>query len=406
MLARTRLLKPRIFCSSLVLVFCARAVFGASEDGPTVEALAALIDEWQARADFKCHFRRRLIRSSSLAEALEGEGVEIPDAMFPPGADGWFYKLGRKARLGIDYRAPPKELNASAIPGLPPQSEAKAVTNVSFDEVGNGQFEVRFEPKRGTFGDVAWIAVRPENRSGVAIPGQRSTTWINPLTPLNTDVPNPLRFYDRAATAPATPDTLALRELGGDRIEVTLSRSASPPSPTESRRVVLWTKPALPVVERLDTSMSLADGGRLEHHVAVSDFQDCGGALVGRIVRHAIPGAPRDGGPTFTVIEWRSDDLGSQAPTDDDFVLELGEKTMIVGFAKPIQRGAIRRLNIDDVKMTDLDTTGGVRPPQTVPVSSAKRGRSNTTVIGVVLLNLAVGVAFVWFWTRRRTVGS
>lgn len=400
-------MQSRASLSLTCIVFCliaprATGVCEAADDAPTVEALAVLIDEWQAAASFKCHFRRRLLRCSSVDAVLNGNGVEIPDEVFPAKAKGWLYKLGPKARLGVDYDAPPRELGPSDIPGIPERSVAKAVTNVSFDEVGNAQFEIRFEPRRGDFGDAAWIAVKPANRRSIAAPGQRSTAWINPLTPLNSDVPNPLRFYEPGNSDSLAPDAATLREVSRDRIEVILKKHILSLQATESRSVVLWTKTSLPVVERIDNTIDLPDGRRIEDHVALSDFCNCSGAMVARVVRHAIPAPPRDGQAGFTLVEWRSDDLGNDAPTDDDFVIELGEQTMIIGFAKPIPRGGIRKLNIDEIKLDDLDTTGGARQPKGTPVSSRARPRSNHNIIALVLLNLAFGGALVWLWARLR----
>jgi hypothetical protein len=357
---------------SLSFALCASFVLAATpaaeppfDDAAAIEALAALIDTWEARVAFKCHFRRRLMSCRSLEDALEGRGGQLADKVFPDGAEGWFYKLGRKARYGVDYHAPPRELGNLAGSNLPFPTEARAVTNVSFDEVTDGRLEARFEPKRGNYGDAAWITVRPEKRKATACAGVRSSAWISPLTPLNSDVPNLLRLYPPGNGEPVSPDVATIRDLNDGRIEVSLHKIfSSPAGVRQTRRVVIWTEPPLPVVERVHDTIELPDGKTLEHHLRLDDFRPCGGGMVARRVRHIVPSKLRDGEPTYMVVEWRSDDLGDVAPVEEDFVLTLGEATSVIGLAESARLREPRRLDLEKIRLADVDHSSDEVPPR------------------------------------------
>jgi hypothetical protein len=344
-----------------LVVYCSLLLSAAPTSGPAerLESFAALFDEWQQSVRFKCRFERRLIRCSSLEAALAGEGERIEDELFPEGADGWLYKLETKVRYGVDYHAPPRELSPVDGPDLPFKTQAIAVTNVSFDEVGDGRLEVRFEPKRGNYGNAVWVAARPEDRGGLACAGVRSSTWINPLCPLDSGVANLFRFNPPGSLQATTPDDATVRALGDDRVEVSMSNVfAAPAAVRELRRLVVWTKPSLPVIEEIDDTIELPDARKLERHVLLRDFRECGGGMVARLVRYIAQGPVRDGQPSFNVLEWRSNDLGNEEPTDEDFVIELGQETAIIGLRKPLKRGEVHRLNIDEIKLSDLDLSG------------------------------------------------
>lgn len=217
--------------------------------------------------------------------------------------------------------------------------------HMSFDEVSDGRVEVSYypptrlaPPEGGAFGSVAQVGKKRTKASNFAA-GPNTETYIHPLKPW----PNPER--DPFGQFPV----LAVNTVDEEHVEV-ISHKTYESGAERHCRVLCWTKPSPPVVEKITREFVSPDGTRDKAFALLSDFKECPGGLVARRVLFVgLHGRDR-----ISVQEWRSEDLGDLPPSSDDFAITVAPTTMITGFKQGAPEGKVRRLEPSKIQLADL----------------------------------------------------
>jgi hypothetical protein len=98
-------------------------------------------------------------------------------------------------------------------------------------------------------------------------------------------------------------------------------------------------------------------------HVTLSDFVECPGGAVARHLR--LAGRQING--VAMLDEWRSEDLGSRAPTDRDFTIAVRADAMIMARKKPPAKDGYRYFDF-----TKLDASY-IGQPELITIDQAAR---------------------------------
>jgi hypothetical protein len=164
-----------------------------------------------------------------------------------------------------------------------------------------------------------------------------------------------------------------------------------------NRRILFWTKPVPPVVERIDEQIeriSLETPGKFlgrdEIHAVLSDFKACPGGMVARRVRYVEQSEGlrakrwKLDEPGVRVLEWSSEDLGDQPPTDADFTMSIPADVRLTGLKQAIPPGTVRKLDLNKIGPSDLE--------ESVTTSSQREKPLLHTSLGKLLLSWTVEV--------------
>ena len=298
----------------------------ANDDDATIAVLNSAIDEWAENISFRIDYQWQRSAFSSESEALSallgGEGISKATKE----ASGIIAKLAKRFRISVDYGAPPDDASRDGT--------RSAITNFSFDEVVCGDLSAIYYPLRGSFGNYLSVSARPEEDRGTARPRHGAFSILEAYSFGGGIDGGPLKDL-RASVTPSDEWTQRIVSRDSERItvEVTLRR---PPARQIIRRVVFWTKPDIPVVERIEDAESESLRGISVHTTTVADrFVKCGGGVIARrIVRTSGPIAiVGKSDKVWLGTEWIAETVNR--PSDADFILRLPPKVQIRGLDNP-----------------------------------------------------------------------
>jgi hypothetical protein len=355
----------------------------------TLRALKAAFSNWLENVEFRSTFRYREGYAKSIADAVQS-GID-PSLKGPAEevfeATGAFNKLGKLQRFSVDFGRTPIKVSNPVIPGgVPVANTLKVVTNLSFDEITDGRFQLRYEP--GESGNVATIL----RRQGDLGSGVHSSLFINPLRAS----PNPK--YDPfvpwkldGGLDPRSPVEQQVFERDRDHVDIVLRQDGKW---QQNRRVRFWMSVSPPVITEVDESIRGPAGHTQERQVRFRDFQKCPGGMVARNVIYGF----RIGAGQVRVKEWLSADLGLSAPEPSDFVLHLPVSVSINGLKKrPLDR------RIDLLRLSEEDVGDSVSVPERPPNELQQRSSVSRLVNALLIAGVP---AFVVMRFLRRRAGA
>jgi hypothetical protein len=353
---------------SVFLVLC--SVAAQRSDTPTAESLRRDVARWSEEVSFRCTFRLRSGVANSTAEALRGE---VDSKLGSPYSRwecrGEFQKLGQKMRCAIDFGSPGYRYG-------PARGE---ITLEPVEEATNGLVAARRFPRRseidGENAKVAIVQLRVKLQGQALLAGAMSQPTMLPLIPVRSTAEQPFEALQvddvRAIDAEHVEVLCTGRQQGRNRRTDYVE--------TRKRRIIFWTKPVPPVVERIeehDERTSLEGPARLlgrdEIHAILSDFKPCPGGMVARRVRYVEQSEGLRARrwkleePGVRVLEWSSDDLGDQPPTNADFVMSIPSDVRLVGLKQGLPSGTERTLDLNKIGPSDVEepvTTPTPREP-------------------------------------------
>ncbi len=322
------------------LLLCGVAGAPSESDVAVAQTLRAAVEQWQTQVAFRSSYRLRGGFANSVEDARRGEinaklggGYAIRFE-----AAGVFHKEGPKLRCSIEFAGGRVLLSAGA-DGAPP-----ATANRPWDEVSDGRVQVSYYPPTtlrpaiGQFGNAAQVEKRRPETADMAA-GCATEIYINPLKPW----PNPNEDFlgHGALVGVEAVDEQHLEVARQERSEIGLETN---------RRVLFWTNPSPPVIEKVSAEYLEPDGTRRQSFTSLSDFKQCPGGLVARRVLH-VAVLSRD---HIAVQEWRSDDLGDRRPSGDDFAITVAPTTKIMGFKDTSAQAKLRRLEPSKIQLAEL----------------------------------------------------
>jgi len=359
------------------LILC--TVGSPPSDTPTAENLRRGVQRWSEEVSFRCTFQLRSGVANSTAEALRGEvDSKLGSLYFRWVCRGEFQKLGPKMRCVIDFGSP----------GFQYGLGRGEITLEPVEEATNGLVVAqRFLRRSEIFGEEARVATvkpwrKPQGQALLA--GRMSGTTILPLIPMRSTAEQPfesLRVED-------------VRAIDGEHFEVLCTGRQQGRNrridyvEMRNRRIIFWTKPVPPVVERIEehierTSLEAPTRllGRDEIHAILSDFKACPGGMVARRVRYVEQSEGLRAKrwkleePGVRLLEWSSEDLGDQPPTDADFMMSIPSDVRLVGLKQGLPPGTARRLDLSKIGPSDLEEPVTTSTPRETPLLRTAFGR-------------------------------
>jgi hypothetical protein len=384
------------------MILCALLLLAPVESDETADTIAALragLLQWKQGVEFRSTFLLKQGYAESVQAALR-EGIDSAlnaDTPHVFAARGVFHKKGDKLRMSLDYGHDPvvvgaplgKAGKAKATPKA--QNVGHTVSHVSFDEVTNGAFELKYYP--GASGNSVVASPNKTMRTGA---GSNSAVTLNPLAPYENPRFDPFKLWDTDSGS-ANAATLQSISMNADRtLDVILSRSGQW---KQQRRIRFDMDAVPPVIIEIDETMTSPEGRVIEAYSRLTNFVQCPGGLVARSVRSLMKS-----GKGYTLVrEWSSTDLGSVPPNDGDFVLEVPATTAIGGLANPPTSDSTGR-RIDVGLLSEKSVIPPAEPGRRGVVfrDTVSKSTSNwltlivNVVFGVVILGLIV------FLLRRR----
>ena len=329
-----------MFMYIIPVLLCAIASGPSESDRAIAETLRAAVEQWQAEVAFRSTYRLRSGLASSLEEALRGEiDPKLgggPSIRFE--ATGVFHKQGPNLRCSINFVGGPVMLSP-AKSDLPPP-----LTNRPRDEASDGRVQVSYyapttvRPPKGTYASVAHVEKRRPETPDMAA-GYFTETYINPLRPW----PNP-----HGALFGPLP-LVGVKTVDEEHVEV-ISQQKYESGNRKHWRVLYWTKPSPPVVQKVSMEFVFSGGKRAEMFSVLSDFKQCPAGMVARRVLYVDPSTPN----LVFVQEWRSDDLGDRPPSSEDFAITVAPTTMVRGFKDEPLNAKVRRLEPSKIQLAEL----------------------------------------------------
>ena len=242
------------------------------------------------------------------------------------------------------------------------------ITLEPVEEVTNGLVSAqRFLRRSEIFGEEARVAKvelwrKPQGQALLA--GPMSGTTILPLIPMRSTAEQPFESLQVKDVRAIDGEHALVLCTGGQqgrnkRIDYVEKRN---------RRIMFWTKPVPPVVQRIEEHVERTslEGptrllGRDEIHAILSDFKPCPGGMVARRVRYVEQSEGlrarrwKVEEPGVRMLEWSSEDLGDQPPTDADFMMSIPSDVRLVGLKQGLLPGTARRLDLSMIGRSDLE---------------------------------------------------
>ncbi len=362
---------------AVFLILC--AVGSPPSETPTAESLRGEARRWFEEVSFRCTFRLRSGVANSVAEALRGEvDSKLGSAYSRWECRGEFQKLGPNMRCVNDYGSP----------GFQYGPKWGEVTLEPVEEATNGLVMVRRFPRRGEiFGDKARVAKverlrKPQGQTILA--GPMSGVTILPLIPMHSTAEQPFESLQ----------VEGVRAIDGEHVEVLCTgrqqgrNGRIDYAESRKRRILFWTKPAPPVVQRIEEHVERTSLqgptkvlGRDEIHAILSDFKPCPGGMVARRVRYVEQSEGLRARrwkleePGVRMLEWSSEDLGDRPPTDADFTMSIPSDVRLVGLKQELPPGSARTLDLSKIGPSDLEEPVAAPASREAPLLHTGLGR-------------------------------
>lgn len=365
------------------------AFLGCAEGGGDQEAVAvwrAAIERWEAEVSFKCKYEHKSGLASTVERAL-GAVSDQHGSEFA--ASGVLIKLGRTVRASFVPAKKPVQINATKT------GTGSLYKYISREQITNHSFNIRHDPRQLDLVEVAAVSLAKVEANRLNL-GQVPLD-VSPLHPLEGDKDDILSLWSHVS--PQRDPAASVMTVDDENVEIVLS------GPGQRRTVVLWTQPALPVVKSIRHQFKNFGGLSGEWIARADGFVLCGDHYVPSRIVNAMR---VEGEKYVSWKQWRALDLGANAPSQQDFVLELGRDALVMGLKDFTPKGANREIDIS--KLTDADIIEPVPLATVRPLRQQhpqpERRRPVLLIAGWVVLFGAVAVLIVWLRHRRLALPS
>lgn len=360
----------------------------------TLKVLRAGLRQWESEVTFKSTFRYRSGSTPSVEDGLAGKIDTSGKSTAHYEATGLYHKMGPMVRLRLSYGRLPVVVQESGSP-MPGVSAGQIVTNISFDEVTNGEVYAEYAWPEVSLSSYFRVERHPNYLKNSAAAGGLSHTVQTPLSLFGNVRERMLELADMGNAARAE-ERVECHELDAEHLEIIQVRKST--DFQQKKRTVLWILPDPPVIEQLTYSV---DGpkGRTDYHARLANFVECPGGWVPRQLRFVT----KDWTDTILAREWISEDLGNEAPTKEDFVIRVVADTNFINLQKvPPAVGDYRDVDLSGVTVNDLGTPLWEDPPMQPTPPPISRFR-----VWVVVLNVVGFVAILgWLIWRQFLRGT
>lgn len=359
----------------------------AADDRDDVEVLKAAVDDWMSNVSFCCSYELKEGEADTLENGLEGKWAASPGQI----STGVFCKWKDRIRVSRKFKLGPERVGGN--------DQNMELKNVPFDEIADGSLQLNYTPLESVnetpFGDVVLIYRRQKDLAFTA--GTLSMDSIGPLTIARGKVSNPVKL--NLAATPENDQTSDRLTIDANHVELVLKQNTG--EWVETKRITFKIAAESPVVERIDTEYTPAPGsnGMPYRNVGqVIQFAKCGELMVPQEIRCVTSVSGTSAHP-WRVWEWKSEDLGVRAPTEEDFVLNIPATTAVKGTKVEFPKGQNRSITL--AKMTENDLLVPAFPVgsgQSPPLQSRWTGVSFIVVVANAILVAIVA----WLLWRRK----
>jgi len=384
--------QSRCFHLAGVVIFWLVTLLRAADPIPpqAIEVIRAGIEQWETDVEFVGNFESSSGKSSSIEKATAGDYDLTDGKLNQSSASGKIAKLGTLLRAQLHYLDGPKKAESPF--GLPMKG-AEYFRNIDFDEVTNGQLQIRYDPKEGDLGDDAVVALRREMLVKSLAAGLMSEGLRTPLTPTGLRLSE---LFDAIPHGGSWANT-KLTNIDQDYVEIQLDTAER--NAQINRRIRIWISASPPVITEIEDSTYFKKEPIDWELIKLSKFIECPGGKVAREIRRIHSG----GKPPYTTDLWYSTDLGQRIPSKNDFVIEIPATTIIGGLRNPPPPGKLRSLDITSMQLSDLLGS------KDLPASTSGAASASSNAFRLLLLiGNAVLVLFIacWIIYRRYRAGA
>lgn len=399
---RSHYMQPRSSIAAVLVLVAMTCAIGKAAEVQPVQHFARAWDDWTAAIAFTSTFRLEKTFGDSIAALREGAFDEELSRKEGSSATGVLHKMGRQIRLSLEYGQPAVP---AQVPDLGASTNVSAWTRTPIDEVTNGDVELMYTVSHrgagfgGVLGDTAHFTLRPVEATHSVAAGVHTSGILSPLSPLRKVISNPYELFDGAGNGDVESSEVSSLQNTEARVLVRLSKRSG--SVVQERQLTVWIGPALPVIEKIEDSLTVQGGTKWTTIVEMSEFVDCKGGHVPRSLRYYEQVSNPSGKPMPAVLlAWTSSDLGQREPTEADFEIEVPASTRVFGLKKELPTGTVRRLSLDQITSADIRVANQIagRP---VLASSSVDGRNYWLIAANVAFIVVVGL-FVFIARRRR----
>ncbi len=380
-------------------IFCGLPLLQCRADDNATEVLLAARQHWVSSLGFKSTYVYREGITATYAAALG----DTPFDEIKTTGNGVFHKKGGLIRRSIAFEGGPFTDNEKTLdqngrsntdskpistrPGQK-QPERIRIRNTPLDEVSNGNLFVVYHQKwKENFFDTALFTNRIDIEAIAeghgCTPGEMLISPINPMGGCSNGMPGELS----AASGPINYQTLH-QDDGRIIVTAELHTTMANVNVGEFYRAEWDMESACPTLKRVVYKF---EGGGRTHtsECLLSDFRSCGENSIPASVRIIFtqPDSP------ILVREWYSEDLGSEEPVDDDFVIQIPETTRIMGLKNPEPEGTIRHLDLSSTAIDSVILAGRHEKVAELARPTLKRIPDVDSTSGRLLILVNVGIA-------------
>lgn len=368
-----------------------------------MSVFVAAIHQWRDAVEFCCTFtyRQAWVASREDAEdALAGRWPEDEER-----TTGVHHKQGDRVRLRWDRGRPPVATDVAG--------GGVVFSEVSFDEVSVGPLMLAHRKRYGVQRDVIWVTPRPDRPDAMYRAGPTDGSGVH-LTPFGAGggrggIMSPLEYLPKRIRDRGGRFRCRVRREDPDRVLFHMEGAWTNGEMEHQRsvRVTFWTRPALPVIERVDMLTRFGDDAPTEYTLLLSDFVECGGGMMARRIEgvsgpypppaNAPEGQPHD--KPWLAREWVSRDLGERDPQPDDFVVSVPADVEVRGLRSRPPRGEPLTIDLSQLTLDDLDQGGSFVAE--ARSQSGTRGRVLSMLLATGLLVIVVFVCTRQLAARR-----
>lgn len=420
-----RSLPPVAIIVLLFIIYCIDHTYliaGESQASPSdkpkaseislVESLRAAWRQSRLESEFKGSYEYQEGVSSDTPDLSAIDSVEVLNTQ----SRGFVCKKSQLYRISRIYDGDPVALGtySNSKPNSSVKEERSFLKNMDFDEVTNGSILISYKHSQKNIPPHIQLMKIPNTDripGGLACPGQ-----IGAVSPIFPDGGGFSENFPLEPYPPFQPTEFMLAKLGNNQYRLVAKRKTIKPFDSLFTYTIDWNLSYdIPVITRAHLSEERT-GQRvklMEYEVRMTDFRDCNGLRLPARILYLWRGNSFNaaGEPVDKVIvrDWSSEDLGQEAPRNDDFLITFEPDTNIVGLKQPIpirKRGSLSIIDINTIDLlgnNDPAPLGSSPEPILNPPERTSGYLSPTVLVNITIIICVVSAAI---WLRFRNQKS
>ena len=349
-------------------------------------ALRQSREDWLREVSFKGTYRVVRGEASTLRDAFDGNfHVVGNESTGGVESTGMIVKSGGKVRLSKHFASTPVVEKLSV--------DSSKIRALGFDEVSVDGLSAVLRDKFPGSSETALAGKRQGSSAGGMsfAAGKLSRFEVTPLCPLPFPPENLLDFEGRKGMGPWSGIVENIVIVENSKIELRFKGKTDAGVSVE--RDIVFDNSKTPPVVVSAVEKTVSGEVVFEFGSIYKDFVHCSGGWVGKRIIYAQSDRSAVGSQAFRVREWISDDLGNSEPNSDDFVLELGSDSRVLGFRGRHSNNS--NLDLGEYTQKDLRAV--------TPSASVKQnGYRIVTILLMAIPVCLVAVLMVFGYFRRR----